>query len=189
MDPSAILMTFGVILVAELGDKTQLATILLSTRYGAKEVFAGALAGISIVNGLSIALGTAIGSFITGRAIAALGASIFIIFGLRTLLQGKEDELKSWRGGKPFTISLMTIAMMELGDKTQFSILALSARFGSPLFVLLGALLAYIILMGLGVIIGSRLARRLPLRFIRVLAGTAFLILGAAFALSALGVL
>lgn len=186
MDPTAILMTFGMISIAELGDKTQLATVLLSTRYGAREVFAGALAGISAVNCLSIALGNAI-SGVPGWAIAALGASIFIFFGLKILVHPDRGKIKTAGGKGPFTVSLATVALMELGDKTQFSVLALSARFGSPLSVFMGAFFAYAILMAAGVMAGSRLAGRLPLERTRRISGVAFILVGIAFALSAFG--
>ncbi|MEW6222253.1 MAG: TMEM165/GDT1 family protein [Candidatus Hadarchaeota archaeon] len=77
---------------------------------------------------------------------------------------------------------------MELGDKTQFSTLALAARTGSPVLIFFGALLAYALLMGIAVIIGSRLPKVVPLGYIKIFSGAVFIFFGVLFLLSVAGI-
>lgn len=188
LDPSSFVAAFGITFMAELGDKTQLATILLSTRYRPGSVFAGALLGISIVGCLSVALGAAIGDLLPGQLVGMVCGSVLIILGLKTVASGGEG-IRVGRDRSPFLTSFATIALMEFGDKTQFSLIALSARYGSPLTVLAGAVLAYVLLMGAGVLLGRGLTRLLPVRTLRTLAGCALLVLGAVFVLASAGVI
>ena len=94
MDLVPLISTFLIIAVAELGDKTQLAAITLSSRCGAASVFVGSVLGISLVNGVSILAGTALGELIPMRIIGLLGAAIFIGFGLVTLFSKEDQKVK-----------------------------------------------------------------------------------------------
>lgn len=94
MDLVPLISTFLIIAVAELGDKTQLAAITLSSRCGAMSVFVGSVLGISLVNGVSILAGTALGELIPMRIIGLLGAAIFIGFGLVTLFSKEDQKVK-----------------------------------------------------------------------------------------------
>jgi len=186
MDLTPLISTLGIIAVAELGDKTQLATIALSTRYRAISVFVGALLAVAMIDGLSILAGIALGSLIPMQGIKIAGAAIFIGFGIYTLFSRKAEKIKVKRGNFAILTSFSLISVMELGDKTQFAILALAARYSAPALVFLGAILAFTLMMGIGVVVGSRLPRLVPIRYLRIFTGGLFILFGVIFLLSIL---
>lgn len=85
-----------------------------------------------------------------------------------------------------FLKTFSMISLMELGDKTQLASVVLAAEFKSPVVVLVGVMLAFLVVTGIGVVFGSKLLRLLPEKYLRV--GTAFLFIlfGIAFILNAM---
>lgn len=188
MDLAPFVCTFGIIAASELGDKTQIAAITLSTRYRASLVFVGAMLAMVLVDGVSILAGVAIGNLIPMRLVGLFGAIIFIGFGIYSLLSKEPEKVKARKGKFAILASFSMVALMELGDKTQLAVIALSANYGAPLQVFLGMVLAYVLLMGVGVLVGSRLLKLVPQRYLRIFSGAVFLIFGAIFLLSVVGV-
>ena len=74
---------------------------------------------------------------------------------------------------------------MELGDKTQFAVIALSAEYESPLLVFIGVMMAFALITGLGAVVGTALTRFVPRRYIQLGSGLVFIILGIVFLISA----
>ncbi|MEM2460484.1 MAG: TMEM165/GDT1 family protein, partial [Candidatus Hadarchaeales archaeon] len=115
-----------------------------------------------------------------------LASFLFLTFGFWILLRKEEGErLKA--GGSAFLSSFLLISLMEVGDKTQLSTFALSVEYREPLWILLGTMTAYSLLMGVGVTIGSYLGRRLPERILRKASAALFLLLGFLLLLRTLG--
>jgi len=85
--------------------------------------------------------------------------------------------------------SFLMVSMMELGDKTQFSIIALAAEYNAPVLVFLGAIAAYLLLMGIAVAIGNRLLKFVKPKYLKLFTGTLFIIFGLGFLLRVIGVL
>lgn len=188
LDLTPLIASFGVIAVAELGDKTQLATVTLSTKYRARSVFIGAILAVLVVDGVSILIGSAVGNLLPMQWIGLLGAVIFIGFGAYSLYSKDDDEVDIRLGKLAIVTSFLLILVMELGDKTQFSALALAATYHSPVLVLLGTLLACVALMGSGVLIGSRLVKVMPKKYMKTFGGILFLIFGLIFLMNAAGI-
>jgi putative Ca2+/H+ antiporter (TMEM165/GDT1 family) len=88
----------------------------------------------------------------------------------------------------PLISTFGIIAAAEFGDKTQLSIIALAARYGAPVLIFLGMILAYVMVMGIAVIVGDKLLRLLPPRYLRIFAGALFVFFGVVFMLSAAGI-
>lgn len=74
---------------------------------------------------------------------------------------------------------------MELGDKTQFAVIALSAEYKFPLLVYLGVMMAFTFITGLGVIAGTALTRFVPLKYIQLGSGFVFILFGIIFLINA----
>ena len=85
------------ILLAELGDKTQLTVISLSCSYPASHVFIGSMLGFLVVDGISIVLGASLVSLIPITLITLASGVIFITFGLLTLFSKKAEEKSTGR--------------------------------------------------------------------------------------------
>ncbi|MDI3298998.1 MAG: TMEM165/GDT1 family protein [Bacillota bacterium] len=95
-----------------------------------------------------------------------------------------------WAGGVDWRLFLTAFGIVflaELGDKTQLSVLLLSAQSGSPLAVFLGAAAALVLDAAAGAAAGGLLGRAVPGRLLQLGAGTAFLILGGWLVATGLG--
>jgi putative Ca2+/H+ antiporter (TMEM165/GDT1 family) len=75
---------------------------------------------------------------------------------------------------------------MELGDKTQLATIVLAARYGSPTLVFTGVILAYIILTAVGIIIGFKISRLVPMKKMKAIASSIFILFGILFLLSSI---
>jgi putative Ca2+/H+ antiporter (TMEM165/GDT1 family) len=181
MDLAPLISSFIIITITEFGDKTQLAAITLSTRYKPAHVFLSALLAASLVDGVSILIGTALATFIPISLVSLGSGIVFIIFGILTLRSRDKDEVDVKNQRLSFVAPFSLITLMELGDKTQLSITALAAKYGSPTLIFLGVVLAYIILMGVAVALGSNLTKIIPIRYIRIGASIMFIVFGILF--------
>jgi len=86
----------------------------------------------------------------------------------------------------PLVGSFVLVAVAELGDKTQFAVIALSAEYKFPFLVYLGVMVAFILITALGIIFGVALTRFVPLRYIQLGSGIIFLLFGIVFLINAI---
>lgn len=182
---SVAAVVFGVIFLAELPDKTALAGLMLGTRYRASYVFAGVAAAFAVHVVLAVAAGSVL-TLLPARPVKAVVGLLFLI-GAAVLLFKKdedeeEDEAKTpadpsfWRVAAS---GFMLILVAEFGDLTQIMTANLAARYGDPLSVGLGAVLALWAVAGLGIVGGRTLLRFVPLQLITRVAALLMLALGA----------
>jgi putative Ca2+/H+ antiporter (TMEM165/GDT1 family) len=186
MDALPILSAFLLILVAELGDKTQLSVISLSSSYKWQHVFAGSMLAFLAVNGVSIAVGGPLLAIVPLRYVQIISGSVFVIFGIIPLLRkekSSEVRVNKPRSTIPLLASFSLIALMELGDKTQIITITLAAQ-SSPIPVLVGMVSAFALLTGAAVFIGAKLLSRLPMKWLKIATSTLFIVLGAISILS-----
>ena len=186
MDATPLIASFILFASMELGDKTQLAVIALSMRERSVEVFIGALLAFALVDGVSVAFGGALSSFLPTFWINVGSGVLFLLFGILTLLRGGEEREVKAALGNVILSSFSLVALMELGDKTQFAAIILAARYGAPLLVFLGILLASTILTGSGVLAGRGLMRVIPGRYLRYITSALFISFGMIFLIGAL---
>ena len=187
MDVLPIISTFFLILIAELGDKTQLAIISLSANHKGSHVFLGAMLAFLTVDGISLAVGGPLLALLPIKLILIVSGIVFIIFGIIPLLSKKEKEIKPQkkRSTVPLFACFSLISLMELGDKTQIITITLAAE-TSPILVLFGMTLAFALLTGVAVIMGAKLISRLPLKWLRIGTSALFILLGSFSILSAM---
>lgn len=186
MDLGVLLSTFGLIFVAELGDKTQLASMALATRLPWRKVFLGVALAFLLLNGLAVGVGRLLFELVPLFWIRIASAALFLCFGVATL-RTKADEGESagpTRGG-PVLTAFSMIFLAELGDKTELVTASLAAQHASPLAVFAGSTLALWTVSLLGVLAGTQLLRVLPLRTVHRIAGALFLVFAVALAIQA----
>jgi len=161
MKPTAILTTLAILLIAEIGDKTQLAAIAISlcSPKAKTRIFIGCILGFSIVNMATIGVGGFISSMLPYILIKIVSASAFLIFGI--LLLRREDLLPTIDGRYGLFSSTILVGSLEFGDKTNLVTLGLATYFGleSIYELIIGLMLASIILMGVAFISASILIR------------------------------
>ncbi len=184
--PLLVGTAFVLMLPAELPDKTMVATLLLATRYRPWPVFVGVSSAFAVQCTIAVAFGSVL-SLLPHRAVAAVVALLFGTGAALLLREGfgaseNEHEPHSTNGGggeEPSTVRIAGISFgvlfaAEWGDASQLATAALTARFGVPLSVGLGAWLAAVVVSGLAVLAGSRLSHRLPSRWLQRVAGFVF---------------
>src|SRR4030042_3464753 len=174
----AVLAAFGLVLLAELGDKTQIVVLTLSAKYGFRKVFLGAASAFLLLNAVAVSIGVIFYEFVPQKALKYIVSGIFIVAGLVSLLPGKEEEEKTGRFQglrNPVLATFLLICLMELGDKTHISMVALTAKYDQPIFVFLGGTLALWVISLVGALVGKWIGGRVPRLWIRRISGVIFL--------------
>lgn len=186
--PAVGLTTFGVILLAEMGDKSQLVCMTLAARHRAGPVLAGAAAAFLLLNTLAVTVGAALAQWIPERVLAGGVALLFGAYGVLALRNSQDGgaEAVVERGARGvFTSTFLLLLVAEMGDKTQLAVAGMAGTL-PPVPVWLGATLALLTTSALGVLVGCKLLRLLPIHRLHQVSGAFFLILAAAAAVRAL---
>lgn len=199
MDWMAFLSTFGVLLLAELGDKTQLAVIAQTCRYRRPwAVFLGASLALASATALGVLAGQLLGWFIPQDYIRWAAAAGFVLMGLWLAWEawkaGREDADETCATDAPanhsrwraFGTTFGLLFVAEMGDKTQLAVLARSSESLAPWAVFVGATLAMMTVTALGVAGGQGLMRLIPERYLRWLSAVAFVVMGILIAVGVL---
>lgn len=174
---------FGLLFLAELGDKTQLVAMALAHRHRAGPVLAGIGAAFLVLNALAVAVGAALYEMVPEWAVLLFAGALFLAFGVHIWRAGEEEEEAAeevtatgwWRVA---AASFGLIAVAELGDKTQLALVAMVAATGEAWAVLVGGTLALWAVSVLGVAVGATVLRRLPAVWVHRGAGVLFLAFG-----------
>ena len=175
----AFLAAFALVGISEVGDKTQLAVLTLSTRYGKPlQVFLGAILAFLIADGLAVLVGGALVQLVPPALLKAASGLLFLVFGALTLRSRDDGDVEVADKSRPLLASFNMVLISEMGDKTQIATALLAAQYNAGLIVLLGVLAAMATLSAITVIIGSKLRQLVPLRLLRVASGVAFIAFG-----------
>ncbi|MEV5276575.1 MULTISPECIES: TMEM165/GDT1 family protein [unclassified Streptomyces] len=174
-------ITFGVIFLAELPDKTALAGLMLGTRYKASYVFVGVAAAFAVHVVLAIAAGSVL-TLLPHRLLQAIVGVLFLAGAAMLLFKKGEDdeEVKAPADQSFWKVSgagFMLILIAEFGDLTQIMTANLAARYDNPLSVGIGAVLGLWAVAGLGILGGRKLMKHVPLRLITKVAACLMLAL------------
>ncbi len=171
---------FGVVAVAELGDKTQLLALGFGARHRLRTVAVGLAIGYGVAGALAAIVGGLLGATLPERPIAVGAGVLFLVFGALTLLRPDTGERERVvRTGAVVLSIAATIALAEMGDKTQLATAALAARW-NPVAVWVGATLGAVAAGMVGAVAGRRLGARLDERTLRVASAITFAVFGLA---------
>jgi putative Ca2+/H+ antiporter (TMEM165/GDT1 family) len=177
----AFLISFGIIFVAELGDKSQLMAMTFAARYRAITILVAITAATALVHLFSVLLGAAVGVALPTKAISVVAGIAFLGFAAWTL---RGDELaddeaaRAAQSGKSifFTVALAFL-LAELGDKTMLATVTLATDNGL-LGTWLGSTLGMVGADALAIVVGQQLGARLPERTIKIGAALTFVVFG-----------
>lgn len=169
------LAALTLILIAELGDKTMLLSIVFSARYRKPlTVLLLALLALSTVTLIGIGIGFLIVELIPEAVLKYISGSLFLIIGLYYLLAPfKAETASSSKAGLASFFGLMFIS--EFGDKTQISIISLTISTMSPIGVFIGALIGFTVINSIAVILGDRISSRINPVIIRRISAVVFI--------------
>ena len=184
----SLLVSTGVVALAEIGDKTQLLAFVLAARFKKPvPIILGILVATLVNHGLAGALGAWITGTVSPEILRwALGLS-FIGMAIWTMIPDKieEEETQVAKRFGVFGATLITFFLAEMGDKTQIATVALAAHYAAPFLVVIGTTLGMLIADAPAVFVGDKLANKIPMKLVHSIAATIFALLGIATLLGA----
>ena len=183
----AFLVSTGIVALAEIGDKTQLLAFILAAKFRKPlPIILGILVSTLANHGFAGALGSWITSLLEPQTLRWILGISFIAMAVWTLIPDKFDEgdAKLARFGV-FGTTVVAFFLAEMGDKTQIATVALAAQYNAFFAVVAGTTLGMMIANVPAVLLGDRIAKRMPVRLVHGVAATIFAILGVATLLGA----
>ena len=184
----SLLVSTGVVALAEIGDKTQLLAFILAARFKKPvPIILGILAATLVNHGLAGALGAWITSTVSPDVLRRVLGASFIGMASWTRIPDKieEEETQVAKRFGVFGATLITFFLAEMGDKTQIATVAMAAHYASPLLVVIGTTLGMLIADVPAVFVGDKLANKIPMKLVHSIAAGVFAVLGVATLLGA----
>jgi putative Ca2+/H+ antiporter (TMEM165/GDT1 family) len=181
MEP--LLVSAGVVALAEIGDKTQLLAFILAARFKKPApIILGILFATIVNHGLAGALGAWITASISPEVLRWVLGLSFIGMAIWTMIPDKieEEETQIAKRFGVFGATLITFFLAEMGDKTQIATVAMAAHYAAPLMVVIGTTLGMLIADVPAVFAGDKLANRIPMKLVHSIAAAIFALLGVA---------
>ena len=185
---AAILTSFGVVFVAELGDKTQLLALGFGAQHSLRLVAIGLTLGYAIANLLAVIVGGLLGAALPDRPIQIVSGLVFLGFAVLALRRDDdddEDDVESVDGlsgaSAPKVVGsiALAIAIAEMGDKTQITTATLASQ-AAPVGVWLGATLGAASSGMVGAVAGRSIGHRISTRSVNVASAVLFATFGIA---------
>jgi putative Ca2+/H+ antiporter (TMEM165/GDT1 family) len=183
----AFLVSTGIVALAEIGDKTQLLAFILAAKFRKPiPIVLGILAATLVNHGFAGALGAYITSLVDPHTMRWILGVSFLAMAAWILVPDKfdEDEAKLARFGV-FGTTLIAFFLAEMGDKTQIATVALAAQYHALFAVVAGTTFGMMIANVPAVILGDKIANRLPVQIVHRVAAAIFAVLGVATLLGA----
>jgi putative Ca2+/H+ antiporter (TMEM165/GDT1 family) len=178
---AALAISFGVIFVAELGDKSQLMALTFATRFRLLPVLVGISVATALVHLASVGLGYGLGATLPTGWISLIAGIAFLIFGAWTLRGDTLTEEEKQRAERTTRSAIMAVGvsffLAELGDKTMLATITLATQHGW-LGTWIGSTAGMVVADALAILVGRWLGRRLPERLVAYGAAALFAIFG-----------
>lgn len=178
---TTVLISTGVVALAEMGDKTQLLAFLLAARFKKPvPIILGILVATIVNHGFAGALGAWITTLLSPNTLGWILGISFIAMAIWTLKPDEieEDEAKIAGRFGVFGATTITFFLAEMGDKTQIATVALAANYSSVILVVIGTTLGMMIADVPAVFIGTKFAQKVSMKLVHGIAAAVFAILG-----------
>ncbi|MDQ9169997.1 TMEM165/GDT1 family protein [Oxalobacteraceae bacterium R-40] len=178
----AFLISTGIVALAEIGDKTQLLAFILAAKFRKPwPIILGILLATLANHGFAGAVGSWVTTVLGPQTLRWVLGLSFLGMAVWTLIPDKFDEkdAKLAHFGV-FGTTLIAFFLAEMGDKTQIATIALAAQFKAFFAVVAGTTLGMMIANVPAVLLGSRIAHKMPVRLVHTIAAVIFAVLGVA---------
>jgi len=189
---NTLALSFGVVFLAELGDKSQLMALAFASRYRALTVLVAVTLATLLVHAGSVVLGSAFAFALPAQLIQVAAGLAFLGFAAWTIrgdALGEDDESRVRQTGRWALLTIGTAFFLaELGDKTMLATVTLATT-EEPVGTWLGSTAGMVAADAIAVLVGAVLGTRLPERAIKVFAAGAFVVFGVALLATGLGAL
>jgi len=177
----SLLISTGVVALAEIGDKTQLLAFILAARFKKPvPIILGIFCATIINHGMAGALGAWITTVVSPETMRWILGISFIGMAIWTMIPDKieEEETQVAKKWGVFGATLITFFLAEMGDKTQIATVALAAHYAAPLMVVIGTTLGMLIADVPAVFIANKFAEKIPMKLVHSIAASIFLVMG-----------
>ena len=185
----AFLTSTALVALAEIGDKTQLLSFVLAARLRKPwPIIAGIFVATILNHALAGSVGVWVAQYIPTHWLPWIVGIVFVVFGLWTLKPDTLDDDEAPSEMHPagaFVTTAIAFFIAEMGDKTQVATVALAAQYQAFFAVVAGTTLGMMIANTPAVLLGDKLAGRLPVRLVHRIAAAIFAVLGIATLLGA----
>jgi putative Ca2+/H+ antiporter (TMEM165/GDT1 family) len=186
MDVSALTLSAGVVALAEMGDKTQLLSLMLAARYPkqALAIIAGILIATMANHACAALLGHWLMTLVSPDVMRWILGASFLGIGLWLLVPDHIDDAADSkvvdRAWQVFMLTVVLFFLAEMGDKTQIATIALGARYEDVLAVTIGTTLGMMLANAPAVWIGQKFTQRMPIKWVHAVAAVTFIAIGVA---------
>ena len=178
---AAVLLSFAVIFVAELGDKSQLMAMTFALRHRWWVVLGGITVATTAIHLISVAVGHYLGAALPTHLLGILAGVAFVLFGLWTLRGDRlsdDEATRAQRSSAPAFLAVTSAFLLaELGDKTMLATITLAAD-NDWVGVWIGSTLGMVAADALAIVVGAIAGKHLPERLIQLAAAALFLVFG-----------
>jgi Ca2+/H+ antiporter, TMEM165/GDT1 family len=176
---AAFLASLFFVVLAEMGDKTQLLAMAFATRYKASQVLWAVFLATVVNHALAVVAGEALTKFIPIDIITLIADASFIFFGLWTLRGDKLDgAVKKQSKFGPVATVAIAFFFAEMGDKTQLATVSLAIEYRNMLGVLMGTTLAMVIADAIGIMVGVVMSKHIPETIVKWISAAVFMLFG-----------
>ena len=179
----SLIISIGVVALAEIGDKTQLLAFVLAARFKKPLPIIGGILCATLVNhGLAGALGAWIMSMVSPDTMRWVLGLSFLAMAVWTMIPDKieDEETQVAQHLGVFGATLVAFFLVEMGDKTQIATVALAAHYGAPVLVVIGTTLGMLVADVPAVFVGNRFAAKIPMKLVHSIAAAVFALMGLA---------
>ena len=186
MDVSALTLSAGVVALAEMGDKTQLLSLMLAARYPkqALAIIAGILIATMANHACAALPGHWLMTLVSPDVMRWILGASFLGIGLWLLVPDHIDDAADSkvvdRAWQVFMLTVVLFFLAEMGDKTQIATIALGARYEDVLAVTIGTTLGMMLANAPAVWIGQKFTQRMPIKWVHAVAAVTFIAIGVA---------
>ena len=186
MDVSALTLSAGVVALAEMGDKTQLLSLMLAARYPrqALAIIAGILIATIANHACAALLGHWLMTLVSPDVMRWILGASFLGIGLWLLVPDHiDDAADSKVADRALQVLILTVVLFflaEMGDKTQIATIALGARYEDVVSVTIGTTLGMMLANAPAVWIGQKFTQRMPIKWVHAVAAITFIAIGVA---------
>ncbi|QWD61947.1 TMEM165/GDT1 family protein [Polynucleobacter sp. MWH-UH25E] len=185
MDLSAVTLSAGVVALAEMGDKTQLLSLMLAARYPkqALAIIAGIFIATIANHACAALLGHWLMTLVSPDVMRWILGLSFLGIGLWLLVPDHIDDAAESkvvdRATQVFILTVVLFFLAEMGDKTQIATIALGAKYEDVIAVTMGTTLGMMLANAPAVWLGQRFTRRMPIKWVHGVAALTFIAIGA----------
>ena len=186
MDLSALALSTGVVALAEMGDKTQLLSLMLAARYPkqALAIIGGILIATIANHACAALLGHWLTTFMSPDILKWILGLSFLGIGLWLLVPDHIDDAAGSKvADRAFQVFILTVGLFflaEMGDKTQIATIALGAKYSDVVSVTIGTTLGMMLANAPAVWIGQKFTKRMPIKWVHAVAAVTFIAIGVA---------